>query len=137
MKLDDLRKFNFVNKIIEITNSKKYIIISDQDLINILFNNQTGKKSHFKWLKFWWYIFKKYILDLIKLFDCTYNYFPSVYCDNIDQCDLSEGIKIVHGVNGFFEKSKDNVFHILVNKLIDVILFSFIFNDFKIYLFWI
>ena len=133
MKLDDLRRFNFVNKIIEITNSKKYIIISDQDLINILFNNQTGKNLKMIQNSIVYY-FKIYFLDLIKLFDCTYNYFPSVYCDNIDQCDLSEGIKIVHGVNGFFEKSKDNVFHILVNKLIDVILFSLIFNYFIIYL---
>lgn len=44
MKLDDLRRFDFVKKIIEIRRRSKFRIIGDQDMINILFYNQTGKK---------------------------------------------------------------------------------------------
>ena len=44
MKLDDLRRFDFVKKIIEIRKRSKFRIIGDQDMINILFYNQTGKK---------------------------------------------------------------------------------------------
>ena len=47
MKLDELRRFDFVNKIIEIQNKTKYRIYGDQDMINFLFHNQTGK------IKFW------------------------------------------------------------------------------------
>lgn len=43
MKLDELRRFDFVNKIIEIKNKTKYRIYGDQDMINFLFHNQTGK----------------------------------------------------------------------------------------------
>lgn len=66
----------------------------------------------------------KLILDLIRRFDCTYNYFPNVYCNNIDECDLTSGIKVVHGVMSQFEYNKDSVFYTLAHKLVDVIIFS-------------
>lgn len=43
MKLIELRRFEFVKKIIEIKNNSKFQITGDQDMINILFHKQTGK----------------------------------------------------------------------------------------------
>ena len=44
MKLDDLRKFDFINKIKKTRETPANLsIVGDQDIINILFHNQTGK----------------------------------------------------------------------------------------------
>ena len=44
MKLDELRKFDFINKISKTREQPtKLGIRGDQELINILFHNQTGK----------------------------------------------------------------------------------------------
>ena len=122
MKLDELRRFDFVNKIIEIQNKTKYWIHGDQDMINLLFHNQTGRV---KFLKFQFFNIEMTSLfsiniDLVKQFDCTHNFFPNVYCNKTNECHPKNGIKIVHGVTNQFEINQNSFFGSLARKLIDV-----------------
>ena len=63
---------------------------------------------------------KNHIIDLVKQFDCTHNFFPSVYCNKTNECDPKNGIKVVHGVSSQFEINQSSFFGSLARKLIDV-----------------
>lgn len=56
----------------------------------------------------------------IKYVDCTHNYLP-IYCGFPQECDVSVGIKTIHGVGDSFFKQNGTLLSMLANKIKDVI----------------
>lgn len=119
MKLDELRRINFVKKIIEILNKSKYAFDGEQDMINILFHNRTRKNHCFQQLNIF-YVIIFLFLDRLKQLDCSYNYFPHVYCNDIDECEIKDEIKVIHGAMSQFEYNNHSLVYSIAHKLIDV-----------------
>lgn len=84
MKLDMIRKSDFLKRMLEI--SKEYkgrLPFAEQDMLNIHFSNQTH--TH-----------------LLKQVDCAFNYMPWYYCRHPKICDVQQGIIFMHGAGGQF-----------------------------------
>lgn len=102
MRLDRMREFDFEKKIIQTATFPKYkeSIMGDQDLLNILFHNQS---------------------EFVNRLDCSYNYFPNIYCPNISECDVSNGgIKIIHAANKQFDRFPRRFYSLLSQTLINI-----------------
>ncbi|KAL5288943.1 GXYLT2 family protein [Megaselia abdita] len=89
MNLTRMREFEWEKKIFPIYDSyKNKIIFGDQDLINIFFY---------------------YFPDKVKILSCVYNYRPD-YCMYSPVCNVSQGIRILHGNRGYFHQNKQPLF---------------------------
>ncbi|XP_055851935.1 glucoside xylosyltransferase 2 [Episyrphus balteatus] len=99
MNLTRMRLFDWENQILPLY--KKYrsqITWGDQDLINILFF---------------------YHPDKLYIFPCIFNYRPD-HCMYVNVCNITEGIRILHGNRGYFHLSKQPIFKKIYETIRDL-----------------
>jgi len=90
MNLTRMRNVNFEEKILPIYQKyKNKLAWGDQDILNIYFHEHPHE---------------------MHLMKCEYNYRPD-HCMYTSQCDVSNGVKILHGNRGYFHKEgKQRIF---------------------------
>lgn len=99
MNLTRMRLFDWENQIFPLYKKyKSQITWGDQDLINILFYHHPDK---------------------LYIFPCIFNYRPD-HCMYVNVCNITEGIRILHGNRGYFHLNKQPIFKKIYETIRDL-----------------